>query len=218
MLTKKLGVKPNHQVLLLNGLDQEPPALTKLNRQLQQLPEVQPVLHTAGNISDREPSSRYDVVILFALSCEQVARFAPIAVSSMQKGGVLWTAYPKKSSGITSDINRDNGWEPYTALGYRAVSQVSIDSTWSALRFKPGDSVVQKCAPPPEIDVINRIVTIPNDLKEALESGGVLKAFEKLSFTHQKEYVIEIVTAKKEETRKRRIRRTLEALTRTGKS
>ena len=49
---------------------------------------------------------------------------------------VLWVAYPKKTSALASDLDRDHGWEPMTAAGFDPVSQVAIDDTWSALRWK----------------------------------------------------------------------------------
>lgn len=48
--------------------------------------------------------------------------------------GLLWVAYPK---GNRSDINRDSLWPILAEHDMRPVSQVSIDDTWSALRFRP---------------------------------------------------------------------------------
>jgi hypothetical protein len=48
----------------------------------------------------------------------------------------LWIAYPKKTSGVQTDMTRDKGWDAVTDQ-IDAVSQVAIDDTWSALRFKP---------------------------------------------------------------------------------
>ena len=47
----------------------------------------------------------------------------------------LWIAYPK---GGRADINRDSLW-PIVAdrIGMRPITQVALDETWSALRFRP---------------------------------------------------------------------------------
>jgi hypothetical protein len=47
----------------------------------------------------------------------------------------LWIAYPK---GGRADINRDSLW-PIVAerLGMRPITQIALDETWSALRFRP---------------------------------------------------------------------------------
>lgn len=47
---------------------------------------------------------------------------------------VLWVAYPKANR---ADINRDTLWPIVGAYGLRPVSQVAVDETWSALRFRP---------------------------------------------------------------------------------
>ena len=46
---------------------------------------------------------------------------------------VLWIAYPK---GGRSDINRDTLWPMLVDEGLRPITQVAIDDTWSALRFR----------------------------------------------------------------------------------
>jgi hypothetical protein len=48
--------------------------------------------------------------------------------------GTLWVAYPK---GNKTDINRDSLWPMLTQYGLRPISQVAVDDTWSALRFRP---------------------------------------------------------------------------------
>jgi hypothetical protein len=54
---------------------------------------------------------------------------------------VLWICYPQKTSAIASDVNRDIAWAPLAEAGYRPVTQVAIDDTWSALRFRPQSEV-----------------------------------------------------------------------------
>jgi hypothetical protein len=64
-----------------------------------------------------------------------------------------------------------------------------------------------------ELDVEERVVTIPAELKRIFKSDQAARsAFEKLSFTHQKEYVKWIEDAKKVETRQSRIIKTIELL------
>jgi hypothetical protein len=47
---------------------------------------------------------------------------------------VLWVAYPKANR---ADINRDTLWPILVEYGLRPIGQVSVDETWSALRFRP---------------------------------------------------------------------------------
>ena len=64
-----------------------------------------------------------------------------------------------------------------------------------------------------EADTEERVITVPAELKRAFQSEKEAKAiFEKLSYTHQKEYVTWINEAKKDETRQNRIAKTVEML------
>ena len=56
-----------------------------------------------------------------------------------------------------------------------------------------------------ELDEAPREVEVPADLAAALKKAGLLKAFDALSFTRRKEAVVAVESAKKQETRERRI-------------
>lgn len=64
-----------------------------------------------------------------------LARLGPKAIAGVNAGAVTWIAYPKKTSDVATDLTRDRGWEAVTG-DIDAVSQVAVDDTWSALRFK----------------------------------------------------------------------------------
>jgi hypothetical protein len=61
-------------------------------------------------------------------------------------------------------------------------------------------------------DESERKVAIPAAFKALLKKEGMLDGFEKLSYTHRKEYVKWIEEAKKEETRQRRVEKALAML------
>jgi hypothetical protein len=64
-----------------------------------------------------------------------------------------------------------------------------------------------------ELDREPRVVAVPADLAAALQQDPAVQArFEKLAYSHQKEYVAWIDEAKKPETRQRRIAKTIEKL------
>ena len=63
-----------------------------------------------------------------------------------------------------------------------------------------------------EKDTEKRTVEVPPDLAEALEKSGLSESFSKLSYTYQKEAVNSVREAKREETRARRIEKTIEML------
>ncbi|MFW9980338.1 MAG: hypothetical protein ACFFE3_00300 [Candidatus Thorarchaeota archaeon] len=45
-------------------------------------------------------------------------------------------SYLKGTSKMKTDINRDTIWKYAKGLGLKAVHQISIDETWSAMRFR----------------------------------------------------------------------------------
>jgi hypothetical protein len=57
---------------------------------------------------------------------------------------VLWFAYPKGTSKMATDINRDTLRATGETFGLATVTAISIDDTWSALRFRPVEKVGKK--------------------------------------------------------------------------
>ena len=88
---------------------------------------------------DKEIDQRfpYEFMILFVRSVSEVELLAPKALHNLTSDGILWFAYPKKTSKkLSSDIDRDHGWEILIDRGFDKVRLVSIDNDWSALRFR----------------------------------------------------------------------------------
>ena len=78
-----------------------------------------------------------------------------------------------------------------------------------------GDEVTVTIEP----DTEPRVIEIPKGLMKELKKDKEAKAFfDKLSYTHQKEYVRWVEEAKKEETRQNRIVKTIEMLKKGKKS
>ena len=78
-----------------------------------------------------------------------------------------------------------------------------------AARVAAGDEVAVEI----EVDAEPRNVAIPADLADALADDATARAFfDRLSYTHRKEWVRWVEEAKKEETRTRRIAKTIESL------
>jgi hypothetical protein len=82
-------------------------------------------------------SKTYRCVICFVRSRAELAATAVPAVARLADDGLLWFAYPKKSSKrYASDLGRDHGWQPLGDLGFEGVRMISIDDDWSALRLR----------------------------------------------------------------------------------
>jgi len=125
-LAKKLRLLPNQRIMFVN-----PPA--GYVESLADLPEGVPAVPLS--------ESQVDFVQLFVKDIAELEEFGPGAIKSIKYDGILWVCYPKKSSKVTTDISRDVGWEIMVQFGLRPVTQVSIDQTWSALRFRPAEQV-----------------------------------------------------------------------------
>jgi hypothetical protein len=78
-----------------------------------------------------------EAVLLFVNSLAETEKLTPKAGKLVKPGGMLWIAYPKGSSKVQTDVNRDKLWPVVEALGWRPVRQIALDEVWSALRFKP---------------------------------------------------------------------------------
>ena len=102
-------------------------------------------------VSTEAAAGEFDFVHVFARDSEELERFAPAAIAASKDDAVLWFSYPKRSSGIETDLSRDEGWRVVYAAGLRPVSQVSIDDVWSAVRFRSTEKV-GKPWPPAERD------------------------------------------------------------------
>jgi hypothetical protein len=121
-LQKKLGIKPGQTLLVLHA----PEGYLHL---LGVLPE--------GATLSTNAQGTGDFVQVFVRERADVSRTAATAVQALKPGGLLWFSYPKKTSGVKTDITRDHGWDDLLSAGLRPVTQIAIDETWSALRFRP---------------------------------------------------------------------------------
>lgn len=153
-------------------------------------------------------------VMVFIKSRAELVRQAEIVLSALAPDGVLWIAFPKKSSGIKTDLDRDTAHRALQGLPAQWLSLVAIDKTWSAfaLRKTAGARLYEPSAiadartSNPFIDLLNRKVLLPDYLESALSAHPSERAFfDGLAFTHRKEYVVWITEAKKVETRDARI-------------
>ena len=128
-LIKKLGIKPKHRVLILNAPEGFAEQLSAL------LPADVECFTTST------PSDNFDLVLQFVRNKADVEQNIPPAIQVVKPGGFLWISYPKQSSKVPTDINRDILWKIFPDSEWRPVTQISIDEVWSALRFRPKSEV-----------------------------------------------------------------------------
>ena len=79
--------------------------------------------------------------LVFINDKNEYLNFLKNNLKNIEADSVLWFAYPKGTSKIKTDINRDTIRLTGEEFGITTVTAISIDETWSALRFRPIDKV-----------------------------------------------------------------------------
>ncbi len=117
-LAKKLGIKPGHEVALLAA-----PA----GFAIPDLPEAVEVRTTARGT--------HDVIVSFHTSRSDLSKRLPTLMRALDVDGGLWVAWPKRASGVRTDITEDIVREVALPEGLVDVKVCAIDDTWSGLRL-----------------------------------------------------------------------------------
>jgi hypothetical protein len=119
-LAQKLGIKAGQRVALLGA-----PADFHT---LLSLPEGVSLERSLGG------KNPFDVIVLFAMAERDLARrFVPTA-KRLQPNGGLWVAWPKKASGVATDVTENAVRGVALAAGLVDNKVCAVDATWSALR------------------------------------------------------------------------------------
>ena len=79
--------------------------------------------------------------LIFINNNQELLNFLKHDLENIEYDSVLWFAYPKGTSKIKTDINRDTIRLTVEEFGLKTVTAISIDETWSALRFRPIDRI-----------------------------------------------------------------------------
>ena len=92
-----------------------------------------------GQFDEASVSTRlrgsFDVVIQFARSRAMLERRIDVLVAALEPRGGLWIAWPKRSSGVPSDLDDRTVRELGLGTGLVDNKVCAIDETWSGLRF-----------------------------------------------------------------------------------
>ena len=118
-LPKKLGIKKGSRIALVNA-----PKDFQFESELPD--DVQFV---------KRPMKSLDIILLFVLDERALVRdFAKLA-ATLVSNGMLWIAWPKKSSGVKTDLSEDRVRQIGLDAGLVDVKVCAIDDTWSGLKF-----------------------------------------------------------------------------------
>lgn len=119
-LVKKLGLKDGMRAYVLEA----PPAYPAL---LGDLP--------AGIHFLQKPEAGLDFIHYFARAAAALDTQFPTLKSLLTPVGMLWISWPKKSSPLSTDLNRDRIREMGLGHGLVDVKVCAVDADWSALKF-----------------------------------------------------------------------------------
>lgn len=117
-LFQKLGLKPGMTCLTLRAPAHLPDLLVGVE-------DVRFLKRTAPT----------DCVIAFCRRRRDVTPLIERAMNSVVKGGMIWVAWPKKSSDLYKDLTEQDFRNLVLPLGWVDVKVCAIDQDWSGLKF-----------------------------------------------------------------------------------
>jgi len=123
-LAEKFFIKPGYRLAVLNAPQ------NYLSEALVELPEGVTIVETLDG--------KFNLIQYFVTHQAELLLQLESAKSGIKEGGVIWICYPKGGSqaNLKTDLNRDLLRDLLADFGLTPNHQMSIDETWSALRFK----------------------------------------------------------------------------------
>jgi uncharacterized protein YbdZ (MbtH family) len=207
-LAKKLLIKPGQHWLILNAPED-------YLATLEPLPDDVKLSFT--------PQGDFNGIQVFVQNSAGLTAALSLLKPILKDDTIFWVIYPKKSSGMETDLEMMSGWEVTKPYGLRPVASAAINNVWTTLRFRPEHLVKHSDASKESIskqndysayiDVDKKQITLPPYLNEALVAEpAAMATYEKLAWSHRKEYVVWILSAKQEQTKANRIAKMIEML------
>lgn len=120
-IARKLAAKSGHKILLQNS----PKGYEK---SIGALPP--------GTALITKPVEDADVIQVFVPSRKELEHQLSYLKKKIKPTVILWVTYPKGTSKMKADINRDTIAQYASSLGFKPVAMFSVDETWAALRLK----------------------------------------------------------------------------------
>ncbi|MCX8020897.1 MAG: hypothetical protein N2747_10425 [Chitinophagaceae bacterium] len=92
-------------------------------------------LSFAKNVTPLLKSRKIDFALIFAVNENQLNGILNEVMPSLKEDSKFWVAYPKATSKIVTDLNRECSWRRLTCEGYSCIEKVDLDHVWMAIRF-----------------------------------------------------------------------------------
>src|SRR5688572_33377404 len=119
-LPKKLGLREGSRIALIN-------APKDFDRELGELPNNAPIVIRA--------SKPLDIELLFVVTEPALGRDFLKLAERLAANGMIWVAWPKKISGVTTDLSFERVQRIGLDSGLVDVKICAIDEVWSGLKF-----------------------------------------------------------------------------------
>lgn len=196
-MIEKLNLKDEKNVLI-QGLP------SSIEKQFSKLPY-------AKNVTPLLRSRKIDFALLFAIHQNQMCAILSDVFPALHTDSKLWIAYPKATSKISSDLNRDCNWQILADHDYEVDCQVALDHVWMAICFKKMDMVSSGQVSGDDENNENEdfdkvLVKLPAELEIFFVKHKKAKDFFKtLSTDDQRDLISSIEEAKRADTKKRRL-------------
>jgi hypothetical protein len=117
-LPKKLGIKEQYRVVLLD------------------LPgDVKAELKRALTSCSVAKSGPVDFAMIFVRSASQLKQQFPQLAKQLAPAGILWVSWPKKASGVATDLNENEVRRIGLEAGLVDVKVCAVNEVWSGLKF-----------------------------------------------------------------------------------
>lgn len=120
-LERKLGLKDDFKCLIINANSDYMAWLEDLKLLL--------------DINEKSDGSGYDFIQLFSMQFSDLEKDFSGLKQYLKKDGMLWICWPKGSSNLQIDLNREGVRDYVLQSGLVDIKVASIDETWSGLKF-----------------------------------------------------------------------------------
>lgn len=176
----------------------------------------------ADVVMQYQDTADFNALITFSTSKAQLNAQIKDNIGQIDAKTICWVFYPKKTSKIPSDLELMKSWEELSSFGLTPCASAAVNETWTALRLKFISEVkpsgmrndhIKTNEFGEYIDPVSKTVKLPKDLQTLLAAHTEAYAyFNTLAYSHKKEYILWILTAKQEKTRTSRLEKTIEML------
>lgn len=119
-LAAKLGIRPGHRIVLIE-------APGDFGAILGPLPD--------GAVVGRGRADHIDIVLLFCMNLSRLRSGFGRAKRLLRPNGALWVCWPKRASGIATDLTENLVRAEALAGGLVDVKVCAVDETWSGLKL-----------------------------------------------------------------------------------